>query len=475
MPHKQYLRCLGVRLNIFIDDQRVLGETKAKCEADNKLANDALEKAGWTISPGKSSTEAVQSLKFLGLINDSRVMKYFVPEDKASAICELIKDILKMKKVHIKVLAKLLGKLQFCFKAMGPCVKLLSRSCYHLVSKASSWNSMIILTDAAKRELEFLNSNFHNLNGFPLRPYLSQVKIDIKVSSDASDLGFCVYQVNSENQILVKDRFNESESRKSSTARELLAFHRFYCSDRALHLKGKNVIHYTDNLNCSVILSIGSRNIELQPLVMDIFLRWRELDLKVEVMHLPREDEIIQYADYESRTFDLSDFSIDFDHFLLINEKFGFFELDCFASQSNKKCLRYYSKFQEKDSEGVNFFAQSIPKVNLFVFPPVQIITPTLYHLQLHKSFGTLIVPLWMSAVFWPFLCADGRHFNHFIKDFIIFNPFYSSGPFVNSNMFKGYKKFDTLALRFSFGSHDDFSCQILRKFCIFNGCSDCC
>ena len=80
-----------------------------------------------------------------------------------------------------------------------------------------------------------------------------------------------------------------------------------------------------------------------------------------------------------------------------------------------------------------------------------------------------------MSAVFWPFLCADGRHFNYFIKDFIIFNPFYSSGPFVNSNMFKGYKKFDTLALRFSFGSNDDFSCQTLRKFCVFNGCSDCC
>ena len=86
-------------------------------------------------------------------------MKYFVPDSKSSNICDLICTVLNAKKVHIKVLAKLCGKFQFCYRAFGPTVRLLTRSSYYLISKASSWNSMICLSDAAKRELSFLFQN----------------------------------------------------------------------------------------------------------------------------------------------------------------------------------------------------------------------------------------------------------------------------------------------------------------------------
>ena len=47
-------------------------------------------------------------------------MKYFVPDSKSSNICDLICTVLNAKKVHIKVLAKLCGKFQFCYRAFGP-------------------------------------------------------------------------------------------------------------------------------------------------------------------------------------------------------------------------------------------------------------------------------------------------------------------------------------------------------------------
>ncbi len=95
-------------------------------------------------------------------------------------------------KVHKKNLARILGKIQFCQKAMGPCVRLLIRSSYHLISKANSWISMIVLSDGAIKELSLMADNFKNFNSNPLRPSLSLKRLDITLESDASDIGFCV-------------------------------------------------------------------------------------------------------------------------------------------------------------------------------------------------------------------------------------------------------------------------------------------
>ena len=232
IPHKTYCRSFGIRLQMYLDDQKVLGESREKCIVDTKFANDALAKAGWTLNLKKCEGPS-QNIKFLGLMNDSATMQYFVPIEKIETICELLKIVLNAKKVHIKVLAKLLGKLQFCYKAMGPCVRLLCRSSFYLISKANSWNSMIILNDLAKKEFNFLLENFIYLNGFPMRPSLSSNVIDIKVASDASDLGLCVYEILDHNNVLHKRTFSELESKFSSTHRELLAFHDFYTSGKA--------------------------------------------------------------------------------------------------------------------------------------------------------------------------------------------------------------------------------------------------
>jgi hypothetical protein len=474
IPHKQYCRKNGIRMQIYMDDQKVFGNSYEKCLRDTEFANTALRKAGWLVNPDKCSSEPVQCIKFLGLMNDANLMMYFVPEDKVITICDLITDILKMKRVHIKILAKLVGKVQFCYKAMGPTVKLLCRSSFHLISKAKTWYSMLELNDLAKKELLYLKENFVLLNGHPIRPFLSTEVIDVKLSSDASDLGFCVYRVCDNNDVLLKQVFSPADARLSSTHRELIAFHRYYLSGQAEILRGKNVVHYTDNANCEVILTVGSRNVTLQPLVLDIFLCWKNLNIKVKVIHLSRNDPIIQYADLESRNFDLHDYSIDFDNFLVLCNLFGVFEVDCFASFVNKKCIRYFSKFYEEFAEGQNFFAQRLPLCNLLVFPPVHLIIPTLYHLQKFKAFGCLLIPQWTSSYFWTFICEDGRHFNNFIKFVFCFSPIFSCGEFVKNDMFRGVKKFDTLALRFDFSISNAFTSNVDKEFCIFKGCTRC-
>ena len=129
--------------------------------------------------------------------------------------------------------------------------------------------------------------------------------------SDASDIGNCVYEIiESENVVHHKRMF--TDVKKSSTHRELLAFHDFYLSDLAKNYAIANTVHYTDNMNCDTILSIGSRNVTLQPLVLDIFLAWKNLNIKSEVVYLPRNDPIIEFADMETKNFDIHDFGLDF-------------------------------------------------------------------------------------------------------------------------------------------------------------------
>ena len=48
---------------------------------------------------------------------------------------------------------------------------------------------------------------------------------------------------------------------------------------------------------------------------------------------------------------------------------------------------------------------------NNYACPPICLILRVLLHRRNCKASGSLIVPLWHSAPFWPMICPDGRRF----------------------------------------------------------------
>ena len=50
--------------------------------------------------------------------------------------------------------------------------------------------------------------------------------------------------------------------------------------------------------------------------------------------------------------------------------------------------------------------------------PPIHLVCRVLQHAKACNCSGTLIVPLWKSAPFWPMLCPDGQRFALFVKEF---------------------------------------------------------
>ena len=478
VPHREYLRSMGIINNWYIDDQRILGRSFEECEGFTQIAKIALENAGWVLNLKKSSDPPTQSLVFLGLTNCSLDMKFYVPSDKSEIILQLLDDLINSNcKVPVRHLASVLGKLQACFKAFGPVVRLLTRSSYKIVSAAKSWNHHVKISSQAKVELLYLYNHWSNLNGFPMRASKSAIQINSSVCSDASDIGNFVSEISDSNVVLHKRQFSCFESKLSSTHRELLALKDFYLSEKALIYKGQNIVHYTDSHNVSVICLIGARNPSLQSIVLEIFLRWRELEMKVLVTHIPRSDPRIIFADKGSREFDLQDFSLDFDSFLTVNS-FGPFQIDCFASVWNKKCEFYFSKFHEPTALGTDFFVQILPEnVNLYVFPPPALIVPVIFHLFKYKAVGTLIVPMWKCSYFWNILADDGKHFNHFVTNFIVLNPEFICNPSIRSTTFKGFQKFDSLALKFDFRFCAQLKIvrsKVSLSNCVYRGCIKC-
>lgn len=62
-------------------------------------------------------------------------------------------------------------------------------------------------------------------------------------------------------------------------------------------------------------------------------------------------------------------------------------------------------------------FTQNWKVENNWLVHPVKLISRVIKHLKKCEATGTLLVPLWPSAVLWPLICADYIHFEQFVHD----------------------------------------------------------
>ena len=104
--------------------------------------------------------------------------------------------------------------------------------------------------------------------------------------------------------------------------------------------------------------------------------------------------------------------------------------------------------------------AQDWSGVNNWICPPVSLIVDFVRHLMSCSGRGTLIIPEWPSAHFWPFLREGSSRFSSFVAevfvlpavgDLLLEGPgqqqIYKSRP----SVFRGCPKFRMLALRLDF------------------------
>ena len=137
-----------------------------------------------------------------------------------------------------------------------------------------------------------------------------------------------------------------------------------------------------------------------------------------------------------------------------------------FACSYNAKLPRFNSRFLQPGAEAVDAFSQGWSSDNNWLVPPTTLIGRVLCHMRDCKALGTLIVPMWKSAQFWPLSCSDGVHLNSFVKD-CLFLPnipdLFVKGRAQNTLFGTKALKSRNLAIRIYFA---DDSCPSTVGFC---------
>ena len=491
-PVRNFFRSLNIRYNVYIDDSQLCAETAALAESQTQFCITVFKCLGWDINYKKSQLTAQQQIVYLGFLIDSTKMMYFYPERKIVEIktlfAEIFDKVSKRQPIHLKLLAKLLGKLCAMRISHGKIVIVFTRKCQHILGKQvylNGWESYCKLDEHAVRELTFLHEHIDIHNGQKMfRPQraikilsasycVEHISDDYNTFvSDSSQLQSFVYNVDESFSVVNEFIFTPYETNLSSSHRELLSIIKTLEKDFEWFEKHPGLIYWlTDSKNVHNFLNRGSRKPEIQRDVVTIKILEKKFNILIVPIWSPRTDVNIQLADVGSKMNQNSDeWSIDQNSYKFIESQFSIcFTLDCFATEKNSKCNFYFSKIPQCNSKGINFFMQDLTSNHTYwMCPPVSLISRAIKYLLLFPCVkAVLYVPIWSGQPFW-FDIFDGIYFKEFIQDYLILSPFYSMSNDSTNTTFVGFKRFNGMAIFIDSSKRSKilFPHQLLRYDC---------
>ena len=192
------------------------------------------------------------------------------------------------------------------------------------------------------------------------------------------------------------------EAHQSSTWRELTAVLRVL-SAVAVKLMNFLVRWFTDNQNVARILLVGSKMALLQATALKIFSLSVQYQIRFEPQWIPRG--LNERADYLSRIIDYDDWQLNPLVFSELDNAWVPHTVDRFASFQNSQVPRFNSRCWNPGSEAVDAFTVDWSGENNWWCPPISLIPRVIRHAQACGAKGSIVVPLWPSAPFWPMLC----------------------------------------------------------------------
>ena len=95
-PVVGYLRSIGIRVVIYLDDLLLLNHCRLHLVKDTEFVISVLQNLGFVINWTKSALVPTKSIVYLGLIVDSNFLTFSLPEDKRSKVINSCQKILKI-------------------------------------------------------------------------------------------------------------------------------------------------------------------------------------------------------------------------------------------------------------------------------------------------------------------------------------------------------------------------------------------
>ena len=443
-PLEKHWRHQGICIAIFLDDGWGIERDRQACSSIAKEVKSDLGEAGFITNDEKSIWKPSQRIDWLGLTWDSALGTIEIVHRRFAKILATIDSIVDSGFViSARILASFTGQIISTSPVSGNISRIMTRHCVLSTLSVQHWDEKIELDQYCIEELRFWRTN---LNSLKVQDCFLIHKPQRFVYSDASATGCGSIITLNEGHICHK-LWEPSECSKSSTWRELAAIY-FSLESFAQVLEGSLVKWFTDSQSAAKIVEVGSMKLDLQRLAVKIFQFCVAHNIRLEVQWIPRTEN--ERADYVSRLIDFDDWQITPEFFLRLEELWGPHTVDCFANFYTAKLPRFFSRFWNPGTSGVDFFVQNLESENCLVVPPVPLVARALLYLSLQKARATIVIPQWPSSSFWPLLTSK---YKQFMKGCFLHNATDSLTLGRNLNSFLGSEKFtgNVVALRLEF------------------------
>ena len=395
-PVLGFLRSRGHNLVAYIDDSLLQGDTKEECFDNVRETGELMDNLGYTVHPEKSVFQPNQRILFLGFLLDSISMTVSVSDEKRTNVCEKIVKLLEKKRCSIRDFASVLGSLVALDPGVwiGPIFwkRLEIEKIQQLRYSKYNYEKFFKLSKTAKEDLTWWLENMQN--------YPSPVKQNhpkIVLYSDASKNGWGAVRDSNKTGGL----WTEEEKSQHINELELMAVLfglKSLCDD----IFDEDIKVMTDNsTTVACINKKGSTKTKCNDITRDIWLWCLAHRLCIMAVHIPGVDNV--EADKESRkenTF--SEWSLKDEVFRQLENRFGPFHVDMFATRINSKLSTFVSWKPDPFAWAVDAFTCKWDLEGMYCFPPIVLISRLLKKVEREKATVTLVAPLWRNQVWFP-------------------------------------------------------------------------
>ena len=398
-PIVSFLRRLGIRLIIYLDDIILLNQSKEGLEKDCNSLLYLLTHLGFATNWKKSFLTPTRILEFLGFTINTETMMMSLPEDKVTRVTQKCHNLIKDQVVKVRHLAEVVGMLNASVRAILP-APLHYRQMQMTQAKAllynQSYETRVSLPPEVLHELRWWIENIRGWNG----KAIMTPSPDLVIETDASLSGW--------GAVLGHQRiggvWNMEEKSLHINVLELrgalFAVRAFAKDSRRIHVHLR-----MDNVSAvTYIQKMGgtrSRQLLQEAQTLWDFCLQREILLSAE--YLPGRLNI--QADWESRnSSDPSDWQLGISLFKSINQRWGPLQIDLFANRHNSQLKRYISWKPDPYAEAVDAFQLSWKDLGAYLFPPFSLIPRCLAKVYKEQATVVIVTPTWQSQPWYPTL-----------------------------------------------------------------------
>ena len=408
-------KCIG-----YIDDFLFVASSEQEAW---EMLRRVLKDIEWLgLAPSyKKTIVPTRRLKFLGILVDSELQRFFVPGEKVEKIKALARAVQVMDVASMRELASVAGKIVSISVAI-PAARLLTKECYEMIRpKEWDFEEEVSITPELRAEMAelLLWIDQWNRKGAPMRRCLQMQ--EVRVVADAGT-GWG-YRLDGEHRgVVLTDasiaqagEWEEDERELFQPWKELLVFEKML-EVEGDRLKGRAVLFLSDATAAVRYINKGSGPSSFMCAVMKrIFRRCVELELSVWAEHVSGEWMKDLEVDSLSRW---SEFTVRKDVFNLFQRsaRWGKYRgmqgygMDRYASRKSAQCEVFCTQGAREGALGDARSHVCDVEVNHWVCPPLAILDKAVQQFWEQGVVGTVVVPDWTNAPWHLFLRERAVH-----------------------------------------------------------------